>query len=58
MGVKCKVYHLERQMLYERIKFSGGGGGRGAGGGGLLHHGLVDKNYSKCPISYLDQIWE
>lgn len=50
MGVKCKVYHLERQMLYERIKFSGGGG--------LLHHGLVDKNYSKCPISYLDQIWE
>ena len=52
MGVNCKVYHLERQMLYERIKFSGGGGG----GGGLLHHGLVDKNYSKCPISYLDQI--
>ena len=56
MGVKCKVYHLERQMLYERIKFSGGGGG--GGGGGVLHHGLVDKNYSKCPISYLDQIWE
>ena len=31
MGVKCKVYHLERQMLYERIKFSGGGGGGGRG---------------------------